>query len=257
MREIHDHRELMARCGRDTLCIWAAQGLDGRSRAWTSTDGRAVAVAGPDLSTRDRLAVSGPADAAVPLAREVLAEVGPTYRPLGRPEVIDALVADHPDLMAGRTFGWMDRTEPMTAPQPGPAGWLGEAELPEATALLRAGFPDSDAMPGDPGVQRWAGLRGPGGQLLALAALAWSAPTVGLLAGVAVSPDARGQGLGRAVCHFVLAAALDGHGAAALMVDDGNLAALRLYQGLGLRHRQLHTALVAPAARVDRVVAAG
>ncbi|WP_063795888.1 GNAT family N-acetyltransferase [Peterkaempfera griseoplana] len=246
MREIHDHRELMVRCGHDTLCVWAAQGLDGRSRAWSSADGRAVAVAGPALSTRDRLALSGPVDSVVPLARAVLEEVGPTYRPLGRPGVIDALVAGHPGLRPGRTFGWMDRTEPMTAPQDGRAGWLTEAELPEAGALLQAGFPDSDAVPGAPGVHRWAGVRGPGGRLLALAALAWSAPSVGLLAGVAVSPEARGRGLGRTVCRFVLAAALEEHGAAALMVDDGNLPALRLYRGLGLRYRKLRAAMATP-----------
>jgi hypothetical protein len=46
MREIGDHEELAARCAADTLCLWAAQGLDGRCRAWRSADGRAVAVAG-------------------------------------------------------------------------------------------------------------------------------------------------------------------------------------------------------------------
>jgi hypothetical protein len=59
-----------------------------------------------------------------------------------------------------------------------------------------------------PGVERWAGVRDGAGRLAAVAALAWSAPGVGLIAGVAVQPGARGQGLGRQVCGFVVAAAL-------------------------------------------------
>jgi hypothetical protein len=49
VREIGDREELVAWCEADTLCPWAAQGLDGRCRAWRSADGRAVAVtrAGP------------------------------------------------------------------------------------------------------------------------------------------------------------------------------------------------------------------
>jgi len=43
-REIRDHAELVARCDGDLLCLWTAQGLDGR----------AVAVAGRALSLRDR-----------------------------------------------------------------------------------------------------------------------------------------------------------------------------------------------------------
>jgi hypothetical protein len=72
MREIGDHDELVTRCDADTLCLWAAQGLDGRCRAWRNADGRAVAVAGPGLSNRDRLAVRGEPDAAVALVPEVL-----------------------------------------------------------------------------------------------------------------------------------------------------------------------------------------
>jgi ribosomal protein S18 acetylase RimI-like enzyme len=73
-------------------------------------------------------------------------------------------------------------------------------------------------------------------------ALAWSAPPVGFLAGVAARPAARGQGLGWQVCRFLLAEALARHGAAALMVDEANQLARRLYQGLGLRYRALGVA---------------
>ena len=261
MIEIDDHEELVALSGADTLCLWAAQGLDGRSRAWRSMDGRAIAVAGPGLSSRDRLAVRGPAAAMVALADAVLAEVGPSYRPLGARELIGTLVDALPQLVPVATFGWMHRRRPaalasifvtagrLPAAAAGrladpAAGWLPGAALPEVEALLAAGFPSSYARPGVAGVERWAGVRDDTGRLAAVAALGWCAPTVGLLAGVAVHPGARGQGLGRKVCAFVLADALDRHGAAALMVEDWNDPALRMYRDLGLRYQALAAAAV-------------
>jgi GNAT superfamily N-acetyltransferase len=252
MRAIDDHDELVALCGGDTLCLWVAQGLDGRSRAWASDDDRALAVAGSGISRRDRIAVHGPAGAAVPLVREVLGEVGPTYRPLGHPGAIRSLADAVPELVTGKAFGWMEaeaaacgRTE-NDAPGERAARWLGDDELPEATALLEAVSPDSDAMPGVPGVERWAGIRDDAGRLTAVAALAWSAPAVGFMAGVAVHPEARGHGLGRTICDFILAAALARHGSAALMVDEWNQAAVRLYQGLGMHYRPILAAFVGP-----------
>jgi ribosomal protein S18 acetylase RimI-like enzyme len=245
MREIDDHDELLALCGGDTLCLWAAQGLDGRGRAWASEDGRAVAVAGPGLSRRDRIAVRGPADAVMSLVRRALSELGPTYRPLGDPALIDAVVQGLPELVAGKAFGWMETTAapPQVA---GPARWLCEHELPEATDLLAAANPDSDAEPGISAGERWAGVRDEAGRLTAVAALVWSTPAVALIGGVAVHPDARGRGLGRAVCGFVLAEALARHhGSAALMVDDWNHAAIRLYRSLGMSYRPICAAYVA------------
>ncbi len=245
MREIGDHEELVALCGADTLCLWAAQGLAGGSRAWCSADGQAVAVAGPGLSTRDRLAVRGPVGATVVLAREVLAEVGPSYRPLGGRELIGALVAAMPQLVPAATFGWMHCRHPAALP-PGPttARWLPDAALAEVAALLESSFPASQAKPGVAGVGRWAGLRDGTGRLVAAGTLAWSAPPVGLLAGVAVHPQARGRGLGRVICAFLLAEALHRHEAAALMVEDWNRAAQRIYRDLGMHHRALAAAAV-------------
>ncbi len=77
MREIHDPGELAGLCGGDTLCVWAAQGLAGSGRAWAGESGRAVAVAGPGLSARDRLAVYGPPAEAVTLVRSLLPGSGP------------------------------------------------------------------------------------------------------------------------------------------------------------------------------------
>jgi GNAT superfamily N-acetyltransferase len=125
-----------------------------------------------------------------------------------------------------------------------PARWLPDAALGEVAALLETGFPASHAKPGVPGVGRWAGVRDDAGGLVAAGTLAWSAPDVGLLAGVAVHPRARGQGLGRNIGAFLLAEALRRHRAAALMVDEWNHAARRTYSGLGLRYRPLAAAAV-------------
>ncbi len=301
MIEISSHAELVSRCQGDTLCLWAARGLDGRSRAWRSADGTALAVAGAGLSTRDRIAVLGAASALVPLVRDVLKVVGPSFRPLGDPLLTDALVAGIPQLKRAATFGWMDyrpaaeppssgpgseaesagpeaphtvtdivaasaaaasRSEPHPtglsstgadsggladhsgSHAPGVAHWLTDSEASEVSELLDAGYAQSDARPGVAGVERWAGVRDVSGRLVAATALAWSAVDVGYLAGVAVHPAARGQGLGAAVCSFVLAEALRDHGAAALMVDQWNDAAIRLYLRLGMRYRPVAVAAV-------------
>lgn len=255
MREIDDHDEMVALCGGDTLALWAAQGPEGESRAWLGDDGRGLVVAGPRLSLRDRLVVRGPAGAVVPLVRRVLPEVGGTYRPLGDPDVITAVVSGVPDLVTGKSFGWMHTAGAGPSARPadpaggraagGAARWLESGELAEAAELLEQVFPASDAMPGVPGADRWAGVRD-GDRLVALAALAWSAPSVGLIAGVAVRSDVQGRGLGREVCRFVLEAALHRHGGAGLMVDEWNTAAIRLYRRLGLRYRPVLSAHAPP-----------
>lgn len=242
MIQIADHRELVVRCGADTLCRWAAQGLDGRCRAWRSGDGRAVAIAGPGLAARDRLAVRGAHAAAVTLVGEVLDLIGPGYRPLGERGLIGALTDGIPALARVATFGWMDCWRPAALPPPDGAEWLPDAALPEVAALLQESFADSLARPGVAGVERWAGVRDASGRLVATGALAWSAPDVALLAGIAVRPEGRGQGLGRRIGSFVLAEALRTHDAAALMVEDWNHTARRLYRDLGMRYRAVAAA---------------
>jgi GNAT superfamily N-acetyltransferase len=252
-REIRDHAELAARCDGDLLCLWTAQGLDGRSRAWASADGQAVAVAGRALSRRDRLAVRGPAESVIPLAADVLAEIGPDFRPLGERPLIEAVATAIPGLAVRGTFGWMDTRDPVPdlpaadpAAAAGSAGWLPAAALPEVTALLEEGFPDSYAWPGKPGVERWAGVRDAAGRLAAVAALAWSAPDAAMISGVAVHPAARGRRLGRAVCEFLTIQGLRRHGAVVLMVEEWNQAARRLYGSLGLRYRDVAAAATIP-----------
>jgi GNAT superfamily N-acetyltransferase len=87
-------------------------------------------------------------------------------------------------------------------------------------------------------------MRDDAGRLAATGTLAWCAPAVALIAGVAVHSRARGQGLGRDICAFLLAEALRRHEAAALMVEERYHAARRTYSGLGLRYRPLAAAAI-------------
>lgn len=224
----------------DALLRWAAGDLSGGRRAF----GRraATAVAAPDLSTRDRLAVAGPVADVAELVRAVLPVVGPTFRPIGDEALIRDVVALVPELVAGRAFGWMQTAVP-TGRGDG-AHWLADTGLADVRALLDTVFPHSNAHPDRPGPRRWAGIRAADGSLLTCAADAWSAPSVGYLAGVATAEPARGRGLATEVCGFVLDRLVAEHGRAALMVDIDNPAAIRLYRTLGLSWRQVAAAHV-------------
>ncbi|MFI0420635.1 GNAT family N-acetyltransferase [Spongiactinospora sp. 9N601] len=229
--------EVRAVAGDDSLVMWAAQRLDGGVRAFRLGD--AVAVASPDLCRRDRLAVAGPAGAAARLVAHTLGECGTTYRPLGGDELITQVARRVTGLRVAARFVWMDTTTP---PPPGPppgggyggAVWLPAAAAGEVAALLADASPDAYAVPGLPGVRAWAGIRH-GQTLAAVAADAWSAPTAGLLAGVATAVPARGRGLGERVCRFVTEHLIAAHGRACLMADGWNTAAIALYRRLGYR----------------------
>jgi ribosomal protein S18 acetylase RimI-like enzyme len=78
-------------------------------------------------------------------------------------------------------------------------------------ALLAASSPTASALPGDPAVRRWVGIRD-GGALVACAADTSAATGVGHLSSIAVHPAARGRGLGT-----VVTAALTRQ-----LFDDGN-----------------------------------
>ncbi|MEU8363594.1 GNAT family N-acetyltransferase [Nonomuraea sp. NPDC048882] len=245
--ELRSVRELSSACDDDDLVMWAAQGLTGAGRAWALGD--AVVAGSPEISRRDRLAVWGDAACAVELVRHALGELGPSYRPLGEVELMGAVTAKLDGVDEAGRFSWMSLpTAPAAAPALVPiagdgVGWL-ETEA-EVAALLAAAAPHSYAVPGAAGVSRWAGVR-VDGALAAVAADAWSAPTVGLLAGVATASAFRGRGLAERVCRWVSRELVVAYGRAALMVDDVNAAAIGVYERIGYRRRPVMAAQVAP-----------
>jgi GNAT superfamily N-acetyltransferase len=204
-----------------------------------------VISAAPSISARDRVAVSARSpQAAVALARQVLPQLPRSFRPFGDRPVIEAVAAAVPGLEVVGRFGWMDARE--TAPPELPAEWLTEETDAEAIqGILDRAYPLSYARPGVTGVTGWAGLRDDAGRLLAVGALAWPSPQVALLSGIAVDPPARGKGLARPLCATLAAAGLAGHDAVALMVEDDNTPARRVYERLGLRHRPVAAAAFA------------
>ena len=238
--------DIVAATGGDPLIVWAAQGLRPGVRAWVRAD--AVAVACPDLSRRDRMAVWGSVPAVTELLREALPEAGPSFRPIGDEALITGLSQAVDQLAVAGRFAWMDVTAPVPAPAQGDPRWLGDPhwlgddEVGEVTELIDTAFPDSYARPGGNGVRRWAGIRDDDGRLLAVAADAWSVPEVGFLAGVATRADARGRGLAASVCSFITNELLATSGRVALLADYWNEAAVATYRRLGFTSRPLGAA---------------
>jgi GNAT superfamily N-acetyltransferase len=218
----------------DALLHWAAQGLRAGVSAWAM--GSAVVVAVKDLARRDRIAVAGAVEDVGPLVVAMLAEVGPSYRPIGEAALIEDLCGLVPHLVMTPPFGWMSTS---AAPDPDPRPTLASpVEDASINELLDVAFPNSLARPSLPGVTRWWVLRD-GSSIGACAADAWSAPGVGLLAGVASAPGVRGRGFGRAVVSAALAAIVDDYGSAALMVEVDNAEARGLYESFAMSYRLL------------------
>jgi ribosomal protein S18 acetylase RimI-like enzyme len=236
VREILTPADLVRASGGDSMIAWAAQGFGPGVRAWYDAD--AVAVASPDLSKHDRLAVAGSPESVARLVVGAIGEVGPSFRPFGAEQLVREVAARVPGLEFAATFGWM---ETVCVPSPTTtAAWLdGDAGVEE---LLIEASPSSYAWPGRTGVRRWAAVNGDHGELLSVAADAWSAPEVGFLAGVATRPVARGKGLSRQVCGFVTAELVKRHGRAALMVDGDNAAAIAVYRKLGYTYQRVAAA---------------
>ncbi|MHB1593193.1 MAG: GNAT family N-acetyltransferase [Streptosporangiaceae bacterium] len=222
----------------DPLVLWAAQDMGSGVEVWAH--GSAVAAAVTDLARRHRMAVTGAvADVAV-LVRSLLGRLGPEYRPLGDSDTIAGLCDLVPELAPSHPFGWMTTTRAPDA-IPGSVRPAAPDEQAAINQVLDESLPDSLARPGRPGVSRWwVGTDDLG--VAACAADAWSAPSVGLLAGVATSLRARGRGLGRAVTATALTTLIREHGTTALMVDGANTAARALYESLGMNYRSIRAA---------------
>ncbi len=108
---------------------------------------------------------------------------------------------------------------------------LSAADHPEIDDLLDRAFPEAHTRPGDPGVRGWYGIRD-GDRLVACAADR-SRNGIGSISAVAVDPQARGRGLGRALTTVLARRLVAEHGVASLGVMVDNPHADRLYRRLG------------------------
>lgn len=235
MRRLRTAAEVRARSD-DTLVRWAAQALRKGGTAWEH-DG-AVGVLAPSLNRRRRLVLSGnPEGMATLLAAHGRGE---SLRPLVDRRTVPEVLTYYPELVEDAPFGWMERTGTLDTP-PG-VRWLSDDAA--VTELLNKALPTSWAWPGEPGVERWAGIEDDG-RLVATACSAWSSDDVGFLMGVGVDPAHTGKGLGRRICTFVVSHLLRTHGTCALMVEKDNARAISLYRTLGFRYRDVTTLLPA------------
>jgi ribosomal protein S18 acetylase RimI-like enzyme len=204
MEELRDSAALRAACSGDPLLLWVA-------RAWTT--GAATAVAGPAVSKRDRLAIRGEPTSVITLLRQILPEVGPSFRTIGDRDLVHLVVRELVELDVVLEFGWMDTTAPPSI-RTHDAEWLDEDHVDEI------------------------------GRLLAVAADAWSCADLGFIAGAATDPNFRSQRLAERVCGLVSHTLVSERGRAALIADTWNTAAIALYQRLGLGWRDLAAARV-------------
>lgn len=231
----------------DPLVRWAAQALTPgyphqRGASWRI--GEAVAVFGPRLYGRDRLVLTGTgADAAELIAR--VAPALPGVSVLCASALAADVAARLPAYQPRAQFGWMELTQPVTTACEG-VEWLPDDAREAVTALLHKANPHTYVSPADPAAQRWAGIRDLPGELVSVAADAWPAPDVGLIGGVATHPAHRGKGLSTAVCAFVAGHLYQRHGTVALMTDEDNAAALRVYRRLKFTYRSV-SVLAVPA----------
>ncbi len=202
---------------RSDVSGWAAHG----AVAWRATDAEERL---PYLMT-----LGQPAQVAR-LVEEILPELRDRTRvtlPRGTAALLPAWVA-----LDGTDWDhrWMGDTPLL---QPG-EDRVGPVDEDDVALLLAAASPHASALPGDPSVVRWLGVRGPDG-LLACAADTSAATRVGHLSSIAVHPDARGQGLGAAVTAAVIRLLFaEGCDVVQLGMYADNTAGRALYDRLGM-----------------------
>jgi ribosomal protein S18 acetylase RimI-like enzyme len=106
--------------------------------------------------------------------------------------------------------------------------------------VLDAAYPDAFGRPGSPGVDYWAGIREPDGQLVAVGALERTPSGTAYLRAVTTLPTHRGRGLGAAVsAHLTHVGLAWPNGVVTLAVATGNHGARRIYERL--RYRTIRT----------------
>ena len=161
---------------------WVGEGATG----WLGVD--------PDDRTPYLTTLGAPAAVAALLA-ELLPELPPRQRvtvPRGTPAHLPAWVG-----IRGNDwdFRWLGAPPPA---QPGEERVVPVQDEAAVKELLAASSPTASAQPGDAAVRRWVGVLD-GDELVACAADTSGATGVGHLSSIAVRPERRGAGLGRAV----------------------------------------------------------
>lgn len=164
-------------------------------RGWAGGD--AVAWLGVDPEERTPyLSTCGAPEAVAALVAELLPELPPRQRvtlPRGTGRHLPAWVG-----LDGTDWDFRGLAAP-PAPQPGEEHVVDVPDESLVTSLLSVASPKASVQPGDAAVNGWVGIPAPGGGLLACAADTSGSTGVGHLSSIAVTPDVRGRGLGRAV----------------------------------------------------------
>lgn len=107
------------------------------------------------------------------------------------------------------------------------------SDIDEVKVLLGVAHPTASVLPGDPHARAWVGIDGPTG-LLACAADTSASTGVGHLSAIAVHPEARGQGLGKAVTAAMARRQFrEGRDLVTLGMYADNSAGRALYDALG------------------------
>ena len=200
------------------------------ARGWC-VDGAAVWI-GIDLHEHvPYLSALGAPQAVGALLGEVVPELVHRQRvtlPRGTPRWLPAWVG-----LQGTDWDFRSLSAP-PPPQPGEQDVELLTDEQEVAALLAASSPTASALPGDAKVARWFGVRGGDGRLLACVADTTRATGVGHLSSIAVSPHARGRGLGRAVTAALARLIfLEGCDLVTLGMYADNTAGRALYDALG------------------------
>ena len=135
-------------------------------------------------------------------------------------------------------FRWLGAPPPRQQGEDDVVAVTDEAAL---RALLALASPTASAQPGDVAVRRWVGSWS-GGALASCAADTSGATGVGHLSSIAVHPDARGAGLGRAVTAALTRTLFaEGSDLVTLGMYAVNDAGRRVYDALGFADQHRYT----------------
>ena len=201
-------------------------------RGWT-TDGASAWLGIDNEERKSYLSTLGDPGVVGALLAEILSELPPRQRltvPRGTPARFPAWAG-----MAGTDwdFRWL--------PEPPPRQRGEERVEPvddqlAVKELLAASSARASVQPGDEAVVGWVGIRDASGTLVACAADTSSATGVGHLSSIAVVPEARGQGLGKAVTAALTRQLFEqGHDIVTLGMYADNPEGRALYDALGFR----------------------